>query len=182
MPDLPQSPSSSAETLPQYSAKEDRRRSAENATRPLPTGWFRHFDSYSGHHYYVDMTVDPPRSIWLHPLDEAQVRTNSPENENKIAPSKDNAKRGFVTKLKAKVISTWKEEREAERRANEAKQQELLRRYSKRREEVVQELQKNGGRTQFGGSEYVGPPESPYGGQYRGLTVRASSNLAGWLA
>jgi hypothetical protein len=58
-------------------------------------------------------------------------------------------------KLKEKMVVS-KADLEAERQQKEAKKQELLARYAKRRNEVMAELEKNGGKTKFGGSEYVG--------------------------
>jgi len=86
-------------------------------------------------------------------------------------------------KLKEKMIVS-KADLEAERLQKEAKEQELLARYAKRRNEVLAELEKNGGKTKFAGSEYVGPPASPYGGEYRALMPAPglNNNLAGWLA
>jgi len=72
---------------------------------------------------------------------------------------------------------------EAERQQKEAKERELLGRYAKRRGEIIAELEKNGGKTKFAGSEYIGPPASPYGGKYRALMPASgpNNNLAGWI-
>lgn len=40
--------------------------------RPLPRGWVTRTHKQSGRQYYVDTTVDPPRSIWHHPLDDEE--------------------------------------------------------------------------------------------------------------
>ncbi|KAJ7126244.1 hypothetical protein C8R44DRAFT_781435 [Mycena epipterygia] len=177
----------SIDTLPQYSsADETRRRSLEDAAAPLPEGWFCHLDPHSNHHFYVDMNSTPPRSVWQHPRhSDAPPSPPSPPPlaGSASSPSMSPPKRGFMGKLKEKMVVS-KADREAEERQKEAKKKELLARYAKRRDEVLAELQKNGGKTKFGGSEYVGPPASPYGGTYRGLMPAPGlkENLAGWLA
>jgi hypothetical protein len=47
------------------------RRSMEDESRPLPSGWIRQFDAQSGHQFFVDTTAKPPRSIWSHPYDDS---------------------------------------------------------------------------------------------------------------
>ncbi|KAJ7691604.1 hypothetical protein B0H17DRAFT_558780 [Mycena rosella] len=188
----------SIDTLPQYStADDDRRRSLEDAAAPLPEGWFCHLDPQyaphtpsslscvltpgsSNHHFYVDMNSMPPRSVWHHPRNKA---FSPPPPPLAGGPLTSPLKRGFMGKLKEKMILS-KADREAEEQQKQAKKQELLARYAKRRAEVLAELEKDGGKTQFGASEYVGPPASPYGGVYRGLMPAPglNNNLAGWLA
>jgi len=167
----------SIDTLPQYtSGDEDHRRSLEDAATPLTPDWFCHLDPHSNHHFYVDMNSTPPRSVWHHPRHDA-----SPPPVDSASLS--SPKRGFLGKLKEKMVVS-KADIEAERQQKEAKKRELLERYAKRRDEVMAELQKDGGKTKFGGSEYVGPPASPYGGVYRALMPAPGlkENLAGWLA
>ncbi|KAJ7346674.1 hypothetical protein DFH08DRAFT_937138, partial [Mycena albidolilacea] len=161
----------SIDTLPQYSTSgdEDRRRSLDDAAAPLPPGWFCHLDHHSNHHFYVDMNATPPRSVWHHPRYE---EAPPPIDTASISSSK---RRSFLGKLKEKMIVS-KADLEAERLQKEAKKQELLARYAKRRGEVLAELEKNGGKTKFGGSEYVGPPASPYGGEYRALMPARGRN------
>ncbi|KAJ6612736.1 hypothetical protein B0H10DRAFT_2051717 [Mycena sp. CBHHK59/15] len=177
----------SIETLPQYiSEEENRRRSLEDAAAPLPDGWFCHLDPHSNHHFYVDMNSTPPRSVWRHPRNDVNPADPPPPHtfgaETGPSTSTSPPKRGFMGKLKEKMIYT-KADREAEERQKEERKKELLARYAKRREEVMTELQKNGGKTKFAGNEYVGPPASPYGGPYRALMPAPgmSQNLAGWL-
>ncbi|KAJ7512903.1 hypothetical protein B0H11DRAFT_2213449 [Mycena galericulata] len=174
----------SIETLPQYTSSDaendaERRRSLEDAAAPLPEGWFCHLDPHSNHHFYVDMNSTPPRSVWLHPRHDAPPPPPLAEGASVSPPGK----RGFMGKLKEKMVVS-KADREAEERQKAARKQELLARYAKRRAEVMAELEKDGGKTKFGGSEYVGPPASPYGGVYRGLMPAPGlkDNLAGWLA
>ncbi|KAG9050556.1 hypothetical protein FS837_004413 [Tulasnella sp. UAMH 9824] len=57
------------------------RMSMEDESRPLPDGWIRQFDPGSAHHFYVDTRGTPPRSIWVHPLDDEQYR-----RENNLPP------------------------------------------------------------------------------------------------
>ncbi|KAJ7680371.1 hypothetical protein DFH06DRAFT_414902 [Mycena polygramma] len=166
----------SIDTLPQYtSGDEDRRRSLEDAATPLPPGWFCHLDPHSNHHFYVDMNATPPRSVWHHPRHDASSPVAS--------ASVSSPKRGLLGKFKEKMIVS-KADIEAEQQQKETKRRELLARYAKRRDEVMAELEKDGGKTKFGGSEYVGPPASPYGGLYRALMPAPGlqQNLAGWLA
>ncbi|KAJ7785366.1 hypothetical protein DFH07DRAFT_948442 [Mycena maculata] len=174
----------SVETLPQYnstSSEDDQRRSLEDAATPLPEGWFCHLDPHSKHHFYVDMNSTPPRSVWRHPRYDV-LPPPPPLPTDGACVSVSPPKRGFLGKLKEKMIVS-KADREAEERQKEAKKKELLARYAKRRAEVMAELQREGG-TRYGGSEYVGPPASPYGGCYRGLMPAPGlrENLAGWLA
>ncbi|KAG9016621.1 hypothetical protein FRB90_002782 [Tulasnella sp. 427] len=50
------------------------RMSMEDESRALPDGWIRQFDPGNAHHFYVDTRANPPRSIWVHPLDDEQYR------------------------------------------------------------------------------------------------------------
>ncbi|KAF7321373.1 WW/Rsp5/WWP protein [Mycena kentingensis (nom. inval.)] len=113
------------------------------------------------------MNSIPPRSVWQHP------RHDPPPPPPSIRP----ARKSFLGRLKAKMGDLEAETSQAEAK----KKQELLSRYTKRREEVLEELVKNP-QPRFGGSEYVGPPTSPFGGKYRGLMpTRVDDNMAGWL-
>ncbi|KZW02657.1 hypothetical protein EXIGLDRAFT_418129 [Exidia glandulosa HHB12029] len=120
--------------------------------RPLPDGWIRQWDSNQNHFFYVDTRATPPRAIWTHPLDDPEYQRShkkdaapsysgylappgpppsgsqsNPELGHKRNDSKE-AKRGAFTKLKDKLIGT-KEEREAERRAEQLRrEQERLQR------------------------------------------------------
>jgi len=61
------------------------RRSMEDEQRPVPKGWVRQFDQESNHQFYVDTTVDPPRSIWHHPYDDDRyLSTLSSEERERI--------------------------------------------------------------------------------------------------
>ncbi|KAK3644606.1 hypothetical protein LTR56_009544 [Elasticomyces elasticus] len=63
----------------------DRRRSMEDEMRPLPTGWVRSFDPESSHHFYVDTTKEPPRSIWVHPYDDdSYLKTLSSSERERV--------------------------------------------------------------------------------------------------
>ncbi|KAF7315619.1 Hemerythrin domain-containing protein [Mycena indigotica] len=163
---LPSTATTSVETLPLYEQEIDKRRSLEDAATPLPDGWFCKYDEHSKHHYYVDMNSSPPRSVWQHP------RHDPPPPPPSIKP----ARKGFFGKLRNKI-----QEMEAESAQQEAqKKEQLLERYAKRREQVIAGLATTP--TTFGGHEYVGPPESPYGGKYCALMPqRVDDNMAGWL-
>ncbi|KAF8308740.1 hypothetical protein DL93DRAFT_2170858 [Clavulina sp. PMI_390] len=40
--------------------------------RDLPAGWIKEHDSQSDRDYFVDTLANPPRSIWVHPLDDPE--------------------------------------------------------------------------------------------------------------
>ncbi|KAF2640222.1 hypothetical protein P280DRAFT_469925 [Massarina eburnea CBS 473.64] len=62
----------------------EHRRSMEDETRPLPTGWVRQFDPVERHQFFVDTSSDPPRSTWTHPFDDpTYLSTLSPEERKK---------------------------------------------------------------------------------------------------
>lgn len=71
------------------------RRSMEDEGRPLPQGWIRQYDPDNLHQYFVDTTVEPPRSIWHHPYDDEEyMNTLDPKERQKIrstlqVPSRD---------------------------------------------------------------------------------------------
>ncbi|PWN40455.1 hypothetical protein IE81DRAFT_325566 [Ceraceosorus guamensis] len=69
----PNSASSTPSRRPSLIPAQDRR-SMEDLGRPLPQGWVRQYDPRNRHHFYVDTTVNPPRSIWEHPLDDEQYK------------------------------------------------------------------------------------------------------------
>lgn len=57
----------------------------EDEARPLPKGWVRTFDPESGHQFFVNITKDPPRSIWVHPYDDDEyLGTLSSEQRERI--------------------------------------------------------------------------------------------------
>lgn len=60
------------------------RRSMEDEARPLPEGWIRQYDSKEHHQFFVDTTVDPPRSIWKHPYDDERYLASLPEEERTL--------------------------------------------------------------------------------------------------
>jgi hypothetical protein len=61
------------------------RRSMEDINRPLPRGWVRQWDTNSLHHFYVDTKATPPRSLWSHPLDDEQYRSEHPEEAKELS-------------------------------------------------------------------------------------------------
>lgn len=61
------------------------RRSMEDQNRPLPRGWIRQWDPTSHHNFYVDTNTTPSRSIWSHPLDDEQYRTEHPEEAKELS-------------------------------------------------------------------------------------------------
>jgi len=63
----------------------EQRRSMEDESRPLPTGWVRQYDSQNNHQFFVDTKADPPRSIWHHPYDDDQyLSTLSSEERERL--------------------------------------------------------------------------------------------------
>lgn len=61
------------------------RRSMEDEKRDLPEGWVRQYDAKEHHQFFVDVTADPPRSIWHHPYDDEQYLSSiSPEERKRI--------------------------------------------------------------------------------------------------
>lgn len=61
------------------------RRSMEDEARELPEGWVRQFDDKEHHQFFVDTTVDPPRSIWSHPYDdETYMKSLSSEERQRV--------------------------------------------------------------------------------------------------
>ncbi|RYP77032.1 hypothetical protein DL771_001322 [Monosporascus sp. 5C6A] len=67
----------------------DRRRSIEDECRPLPEGWVRRFDPDTQHQFFVDTRADPPRSIWTHPLDDADYLASLSPAERARAEEED---------------------------------------------------------------------------------------------
>jgi len=51
--------------------------------RELPEGWVREFDPNAKHYYYVDTRTSPPKSIWVHPYDDEDVRLPSFSNTSR---------------------------------------------------------------------------------------------------
>ncbi|WVQ72041.1 hypothetical protein IAR50_001585 [Cryptococcus sp. DSM 104548] len=54
----------------------EERRDMDDASRDLPDGWARCYDSDQKHHYYVDEST--MRTIWYHPYDDAQYLSTLP--------------------------------------------------------------------------------------------------------
>ncbi|SPO30365.1 uncharacterized protein UTRI_05829 [Ustilago trichophora] len=59
------------------------RKSMEDMLRPLPKGWIRQYDPSSHHNFFVDTLANPPRSIWVHPFDDAQYQREHPDEIRK---------------------------------------------------------------------------------------------------
>lgn len=57
------------------------RKSMEDEARPLPTGWIRQWDTKEQHQFFVDTTADPPRAIWVHPMDDEETWNALPSEE-----------------------------------------------------------------------------------------------------
>ncbi|KAJ7225649.1 hypothetical protein GGX14DRAFT_693588 [Mycena pura] len=130
-----------------------------NDSRPLPYGWISQTDAGTGHTFYVDTKATPPRSIWVHPLDDEQYRREHPDEKKHhdapsysapstppVASSSDRAgykppagkpeKRGFFGKLKDATLGT-KEEREQEKRQKEERRRQLMELRERRHQELL---------------------------------------------
>ncbi|TKY90331.1 hypothetical protein EX895_000329 [Sporisorium graminicola] len=59
------------------------RKSMEDMLRPLPKGWIRQYDPSTHHNFFVDALANPPRSIWVHPFDDAQYQREHPDEVRK---------------------------------------------------------------------------------------------------
>ncbi|GLB36016.1 hypothetical protein LshimejAT787_0303040 [Lyophyllum shimeji] len=159
----------------------------DTSERPLPDGWIRQIDQQSGHPFYVDTKADPPRSVWVHPYEDEQYLNEHPEAREKIARTSESSsqtrtfspipennvprtrKRGFLGKIKDKLIGT-KEERElAKRRA------ELLE--EQRRQQWLAQAARA---PQLGGPQYgYGQPQYGYGQQQYGYGQPQTMGMGG---
>ena len=64
----------------------EHRRSMEDESRPLPTGWLRQYDPETHHQFFVDQHASPPRSIWHHPYDDEEyLSALDPSERDRIA-------------------------------------------------------------------------------------------------
>ncbi|KAG8928595.1 hypothetical protein FRC02_006710 [Tulasnella sp. 418] len=146
-------------TVPRRPSLSDSQRlSMEDEARPLPVGWIRQFDHNTNHHFYVDTKASPPRSIWVHPLDDPEYRkaqglppldgekqhvsafNDKHSHEDKAgASSKDKHKeeRGFFAKMKDAAIGT-KEEREAAKRERIQREIMMQKQYLERRRQILE--------------------------------------------
>ncbi|KAG8632141.1 hypothetical protein KVT40_001281 [Elsinoe batatas] len=70
------------------------RKSMEDEHRPLPRGWSRQWDTKEQHQFFVDTKVNPPRSIWIHPLDDPEtLESLSSEERERLQEEDDRAQR-----------------------------------------------------------------------------------------
>ncbi|KAJ6574978.1 hypothetical protein B0H19DRAFT_1126624 [Mycena capillaripes] len=134
--------------------------------RPLPPGWISQVDNSSGHRFWVDTKANPPRSIWVHPLEDEQYLREHPEAREKARPAADEKqsqysapptppvasssdragyaspsgpkpeKHGLFGKLKDKVVGT-KEEREQEKRHKAEQKRQMLELRERRHQEML---------------------------------------------
>ncbi|CAE6448842.1 unnamed protein product [Rhizoctonia solani] len=199
-------PTVCAEDLPPaYDFTDEDQHSMEDESRPLPKGWVRDYDHANKHHFYVDTTTSPPRSIWVHPLEDEQFQREHPElfrspsgpppsssrGNAGAGPSNDGKpeKKGFVQKLKDKAAE-HAAKKEEERRRREQLQREAVQRYVMRRQQLQQGQQHTYGQgplygppNAYGYGRYP-PPGSVYGGRRRGggnMAVPLMGGLAGGM-
>ena len=70
------------------------RKSMEDELRPLPHGWVRQWDTHEQHQFFVDTKADPPRSLWIHPLDDDEVWKSLPsEEKERLQAAEDQMRR-----------------------------------------------------------------------------------------
>jgi len=51
--------------------------------RPLPAGWVKEFDPKTGRNFFVDSLAEPPRAIWVHPLEDPEfIRLHRTEEDD----------------------------------------------------------------------------------------------------
>lgn len=171
-------PSANQGPPPPYDFTDEDRHSMEDESRPLPKGWVRDYDHVNKHHFYVDTTSNPPRSIWVHPFEDEQFRSEHPELFKPIeaspSGSRSNAtagpsnestgkpeKKGFMQKMKDKAAE-HAAKKEEERRRREQLQREAIQRYVMRR----QQLQQQGQQHMYGQGQLYGPPNAYGNGRY----------------
>lgn len=66
----------------------------EDEVRPLPEGWVRQWDSKEQHQFFVDTKTDPPRSIWVHPIDDEDTWNSlSSEEKERLQAAESKMKR-----------------------------------------------------------------------------------------
>lgn len=51
---------------------------------PLPFGWIKQLDEATGREFYVDTKAAPPRSIWVHPYEDAEYLKAHPDVREKL--------------------------------------------------------------------------------------------------
>ncbi|CCO27967.1 hypothetical protein BN14_01958 [Rhizoctonia solani AG-1 IB] len=203
-------PTVCAEDLPPpYDFTDDDQHSMEDESRPLPKGWVRDYDHANKHHFYVDTTANPPRSIWVHPFEDEQFQrehpelfkepsrppSSSPEGSAAAGPSDTHdgkpEKKGFVQKLKD-MATEHAAKKEEDRRQREQLQREAVQRYVMRRQQLLQQRQQQqhtygqgplyGSANVYGHGRYP-PPGVAYGGRRRGgnMAFPLMGGLAGGM-
>ncbi|KAJ1309746.1 hypothetical protein OPQ81_006511 [Rhizoctonia solani] len=200
--------SANTDLPPPYDFTDEDQHSMEDESRPLPKGWVRDYDHANKHHFYVDTTTKPPRSIWVHPFEDEQFQREHPElfrppsgappsgaRGNAVAgPSNEQdgkpERKGFVQKLMDKAAE-HAAKKEEERRRREQLQREAIQRYVMRRQQLQQGQQQHmyGQGPLYGPSNAYGlghypPPGVAYGGRRRGggnMAVPLMGGLAGGM-
>ncbi|KAM5531872.1 hypothetical protein V8D89_014426 [Ganoderma adspersum] len=51
----------------------------------LPNGWVREVDPKTNHPFWVDTNAEPPRSIWVHPYEDARFLQEHPDIRERLA-------------------------------------------------------------------------------------------------
>ncbi|TVY41882.1 hypothetical protein LOCC1_G008007 [Lachnellula occidentalis] len=118
----------------------EHRRSMEDESRTLPSGWIRQYDPETDHQFFVDQHASPPRSIWHHPYDDEEYLSSIapaerdriaslhrvPTHADMVAESSDDDTHNPPTgakklgrKMKDKLTSSTHEERQRDRARRE---------------------------------------------------------------
>ncbi|KAN0108716.1 hypothetical protein V8E51_008458 [Hyaloscypha variabilis] len=173
------------------------RRSMEDESRPLPSGWIRQYDSETHHQFFVDTSASPPRSIWHHPYDDStylasldieerqrvQNLHRVPTHADIEAESSDEGHHGhdgapptavhkFGRKMKDKMTGSTHVQREEKRRRREEEEREAYRQHVHMREQMARAAETGEpqflGRDRDGREVFVEPPPTNGGPEYAG--------------
>jgi hypothetical protein len=164
------------------------RRSMEDESRDLPSGWVRQYDSKSHHQFFVDARGNPPRSIWHHPYDDDLYLSSLPQSErDRIQHQNSNPEddlsstdeHGIPThsepasgkrigqKIKDRLTNSTHAQRVAERRKRDEEEAQTYRRHQHIRKQMslaaetgVPQLL---GKDKDGRDVYIEPPGGPGG-------------------
>jgi len=72
------------------------RKSMEDEQRPLPRGWVRQWDTHEQHQFFVDTNANPPRSIWVHPMDDEETWNALPSEEKERLQAEEDKLRTHI--------------------------------------------------------------------------------------
>ncbi|KIO32658.1 hypothetical protein M407DRAFT_241345 [Tulasnella calospora MUT 4182] len=111
----------------------------EQDNRPLPEGWTRQWDANYKQYFFVDTKANPPRSSWVHPLDEVQPhKTHGPpadsDSESSASSSTSSPSKRDMKRAKRAEKRAHREEKREERREDKhaRKEEKRARKHEKR--------------------------------------------------